>query len=148
MADPVTLISQYLHIAELIIIPLSIFPMILNLKYYSQTKLIDYLLLSIYFILWSFGNTIIHLYLGITVGTNELTTPLQGQSTLLDAFMDTNIIVLFFTLDALPLFIVAIRAKYGSSLRNLLIGDLGFGNMAGNPRFLAQRIAIEAFFPD
>ena len=129
------MISQYditflffdiVDIGNLLIAALSFFPMILNFKYYKKTGILDYLLVSIYFFNWSIICSFHFIYIGFSIPYFEW-DGIVGDFGIVDLIYGKIIFYYMAVLDAFPLFVVAIRAKYGDSFKNIpnLIKGLG-----------------------
>lgn len=109
---------------DLTIAAFSIIPIILNLNYYRKTRIIDYFIVALFFIsYWFFPIENLIYYGG---GTYLIPyTGVHGQFELLDFIivnlMDNFLWYFLWIVDALPLAIIALRAKYGS-FRNMPLG--------------------------
>lgn len=98
MTDPILEYVGLVLDVHLIVVFLSLIPLFLNIKYWRQTGLVDYLLVSLSFFVWS-----IYTLVEIFWSDQLLALPLGL------GFFIFNV---FNNLDAFPLFLVAVRAKY------------------------------------
>jgi hypothetical protein len=105
-------------IGNIIIAVLCIFPMIVNYRYYKKTGIIDYLLVSIYFFSWSIILAFHIIYYGFVTSFIQW-GGFVGDFAFIDLIFGKFINLYNLTLDALPLFLVAVRAKYGGSFKNI-----------------------------
>lgn len=98
-------------------IPL-IFPLIINYRTYRKTGIFDYLLISLYFFIWSIlvGSTMFYVGFDTTIFTWR---GFLGEIAILDWFFYKFMYIIIDTFDAFPLFVVALRAKYSSSFKKL-----------------------------
>ncbi|MHA2245383.1 MAG: hypothetical protein ACXADY_10495 [Candidatus Hodarchaeales archaeon] len=119
------LFFDIVDVGNIIIVVLSFFPMILNIKYYRKTGLLDYLLVSIYFFGWAILVGFGMIYLGMIPFLEW--DGLAGDFVIIDLIYGNIIFYYTLVFDAFPLFVVAIRAKYGGSFKNIpnLVKGLG-----------------------
>lgn len=117
-------------IGNLAITVLSFIPMIKNYKSYKKTGMIDYLLISIYFFTWSVLVGLGMLYYGFSASFITW-DGFAGELGIFDWILSKVILHYVDTLDAFPLFIIAIRAKYGGSFKKIpnLIKGLGITSL-------------------
>jgi hypothetical protein len=92
--------------------------MILNYRYYRKTGIFDYLLISAYFFNWAIVNSFYMIYFGFNLPFFK-TESIAGIYPIIDLIFGNILQYYQLTLDALPLFIVAIRAKYGNSIKEI-----------------------------
>jgi hypothetical protein len=117
MAEQLTYIELNL-VGNMGLAILAVIPFIVNLRYYRKTKIFDYLLLAIYFFIWSVLNMFEHWYWGASTRWFEFEGGV-GKIELLDSFYTNHIRYFLWTLDSIPLFFIGIRAKYGSDFSKL-----------------------------
>lgn len=116
--------TNYIMYAQFSYIILSIIPFLINFNYYRKTRIKDYLFISIYFFVWSFGLIIYKLYWGYATNLFQF-DGIIGQYALVDLIYGQLLHYVFTLMEnGFPLLIVALRAKYGTSFKNIPKGFL------------------------